>query len=380
MSESVSGDEQRPDGAGESPSTDPAAIDGSSVGIEGTPIEAPEDSVELTDSVEEPDPAESTASTPGSRMARVIERPDGEQQSAPVVPQFSRLDCTDPATVGHAADQARHALEAGECVVLPTDTVYGIGADAFNAKAVQRLLDAKGRGRDMPPPVLIADASLVRALASDVPQASERLTKAFWPGALTVILTARETSRMDLGETEGTIALRVPDHDLARTLLRQTGPMAVSSANLSGRAAALDCDEAVEQLGDRVSVYLDGGRLGDFGRPPSTIVDFSRSEHGQLLRLGALSLDQLREVCPELADLPENTPVQDAEPETNDEDSPSTGSGHEGDGSGREGDGSGHDPSTISRSSDDDESGLGEAGIERVRDRRSLFTLQPPRG
>ena len=173
--------------------------------------------------------------------------------------------------------------------MLPTDTVYGIGADAFSADAVQRLLYAKDRGRDMPPPVLIADSSLIRALATDVPDAAKTLVGKHWPGALTVICTIQPSLRMDLGETGGTIALRVPDHDLARAVLRQTGPMAVSSANLSGQAAALTCDEAIDQLGESVAVYLDGGRLGGDTGLPSTIVDFSKHPEGEVLRHGALS-------------------------------------------------------------------------------------------
>ena len=230
-------------------------------------------------------------------------------------PEYRRYDCTggDEAARAEAAEAARLAVEAGECVVLPTDTVYGIGADAFSAEAVQRLLDAKNRGRDMPPPVLIGDASLIRALATDVPDAARALVEAHWPGALTIICPIQPSLRMDLGDTNGTIALRVPDHELTREILRRTGPMAVSSANLSGQPAALTCDEAVEQLGDRVSVYLDGGPLGvadDAGRQaaPSTIVDFTQHEHGEVLRRGALDLETLRQTVPELRDLPEPAP------------------------------------------------------------------------
>jgi L-threonylcarbamoyladenylate synthase len=155
---------------------------------------------------------------------------------------YRRFDCTDndPVVVEQAAEAARQAIERGECIVMPTDTVYGIGADAFSAEAVQRLLDVKGRGRDMPPPVLIADASLLRALAADVVPAARDLVLHHWPGPLTIICKAQPSLRMDLGDTEGTIALRVPDHALARDVLRRTGPMAVSSANLSGQRAATD--------------------------------------------------------------------------------------------------------------------------------------------
>ena len=222
---------------------------------------------------------------------------------------YRRFDCNDgdPAIVEEAAESARQAIERGACIVLPTDTVYGIGADAFSAEAVQRLLDAKNRGRDMPPPVLIADASLLRALTVDVPQSARDLVQRHWPGALTIICKAQPSLRMDLGETEGTIALRVPDHDLARDVLRRTGPMAVSSANISGQKAAVTCDQAIEQLGNRVAVYLDGGARPWHGEP-STIVDFASSPKGVVLRKGALSVAEIREICPSVIDPDEPSP------------------------------------------------------------------------
>ena len=223
---------------------------------------------------------------------------------------YRRWDCVggDPEVVSRAEDDARAAIEAGECIVLPTDTVYGIGADAFNGEAVQRLLDAKVRGRDMPPPVLIGEPSLIRALATDIPDAARELVARHWPGPLTIILKRQPSLKMDLGETEGTVALRVPDHELARDILRATGPMAVSSANISGLPAALSCDDAIAQLGANVSVYLDGGRVGEDGQAASTIVDFTQADHGQVLRRGALSLAVLRETLPDLEDLVDGRP------------------------------------------------------------------------
>jgi len=218
---------------------------------------------------------------------------------------YQRFDCTadDSSSNAEATEAARQAIEAGECIVLPTDTVYGIGVDAFSPDAVRRLLNAKHRGRDMPPPVLIGEPTLIRALAVDVTETAKDLVDKHWPGALTVICRIQPSLRMDLGDTEGTIALRVPDHELAREILRRTGPMAVSSANISGRPAAVTCEDAIEQLGDSVAVYLDGGSLGGGDGTPSTIVDFTRHEHGQVLRRGAISVETLRETAPDLLDL-----------------------------------------------------------------------------
>ncbi|WP_344154692.1 L-threonylcarbamoyladenylate synthase [Kribbella yunnanensis] len=189
------------------------------------------------------------------------------------------------------------AIEAGDLVVLPTDTVYGLAADAFKSDAVQRLLDAKGRGRDMPPPVLISVVESLDALATDVPEAGRKLCEKFWPGPLTVICHAQGSLMWDLGETQGTVALRVPDHENTRELLSRTGPLAVSSANKSGRPAALDVYDAEDQLADTVAVYLDGGEVT--GGEPSTIVDIT-TDTPRVVRLGALSLAQLREVVPEV--------------------------------------------------------------------------------
>lgn len=197
-----------------------------------------------------------------------------------------------------ALEAAREAVAAGQCVVFPTDTVYGIGCAAFDTKAVMGLLDAKKRGRDMPPPVLIAEGSMLRALAGQVPEAARKLVARFWPGALTIIVKAQRSLPLDLGETRGTVAVRVPDHDEARALLRRTGPMAVSSANVSGQPAATTAGEARDMLADAVAVYLDGGKAP--GGEASTIIDFTSDEHGRVLRQGAIALEELRQVVPEL--------------------------------------------------------------------------------
>jgi tRNA threonylcarbamoyl adenosine modification protein (Sua5/YciO/YrdC/YwlC family) len=185
-------------------------------------------------------------------------------------------------------------VRKGELIVLPTDTVYGIGADAFMPDAVSRLLGAKGRGREMPPPVLVGTVRAAAALVEDMGPFGQDLIDEFWPGALTLIFRASRTLRWDLGETRGTVAVRMPLHAVALDLLKKTGPLAVSSANRTGAPPATTADDAAGQLGDSVAVYLDGGRCP--GGVPSTIVDLTGSVP-RLLRAGAISLDRLREVA-----------------------------------------------------------------------------------
>ncbi len=179
---------------------------------------------------------------------------------------------------------ARGAIARGELVVIPTDTVYGVAADAFSPAAVQRLLDAKGRDRTAPPPVLVPGLETLDALADPVPDEVRALVAEFWPGGLTVILRARPMLDWDLGETRGTVALRMPSDKVALELLAETGPLAVSSANLTGQPAALTAAEAEAMLGESVAVYLEAGRAG--GAYPtaaahtgSTIVDATNLEH-----------------------------------------------------------------------------------------------------
>lgn len=196
-----------------------------------------------------------------------------------------------------AIDASVQALGGGGLVVLPTDTVYGLGADAFNEFAVQSLLDAKGRDRQMPPPVLFSKIEVLDALAVDISAAARKLAEAFWPGGLTIIFKAQPSLAWDLGETRGTVALRIPDHPLTLQLLQRTGPLAVSSANKTGQPPAVSVTQAQEQLGDAVRVYLDGG-VAQLGRP-STIIDATSSEL-RVVRFGALSLTELQEVVPEI--------------------------------------------------------------------------------
>lgn len=206
------------------------------------------------------------------------------------------FDCSDPSNRGEGIASAQRALAAGQCVVMPTDTVYGIAADAFNPQAVAALLAAKGRGRNMPPPVLIPRQQTLDGLAVDVSHEARRLAEAFWPGGLTLICHAQPSLTWDLGETYGTVALRMPDDRLALDLLILTGPLAVSSANRTGNAAAATAAEAYEQLGDAVEVYLeDGPRANDAGA--STIVD-TTGDLPVVVREGVISFEDLRKVAP----------------------------------------------------------------------------------
>ncbi len=217
-----------------------------------------------------------------------------EESDVPDEPTY-RVFATDQDT-DEALQAAAEAIRDGACIVLPTDTVYGIGANAFDAAAVQGLLDAKRRGRDMPPPILIAEPAMLPAYAESIPASAQTLADNFWPGALTLILRAPQSLTMDLGETAGTIAVRVPNHDFARKLLRHTGPLAVSSANISGKSASTTIDDAIEMLANSVAVYLDDGPTP--GPQASTIVDYSGTGPGKVLRVGALSVAQLREIDP----------------------------------------------------------------------------------
>ncbi len=200
-------------------------------------------------------------------------------------------DCRADDDLRVAGLEAAHAaLTAGELVVLPTDTVYGLAADAFSPAAVQRLLDAKGRDRSMPPPVLVGAASTLEALVAELPTWLRRLTEVEWPGPLTVVCRQQPSLSWDLGETHDTVAVRMPDDPVTLALLRRTGPLAVSSANLTGQPAATTVQEARTMLGDKVSVYLDGGPSR--GGVPSTILDTTGTAP-RVLRQGALPVERL---------------------------------------------------------------------------------------
>ncbi|MGH1562267.1 L-threonylcarbamoyladenylate synthase [Mumia sp. DW29H23] len=204
-----------------------------------------------------------------------------------------RFSCLDDDEREAGLEAAWSAVRDKALVVMPTDTVYGIAADAFEADAVAALLAAKGRGRHMPPPVLVASTTTLDALASRIEPYVHTLTEAFWPGPLTVICRQQESLVWDLGETRGTVAIRMPDDENALALLRRTGPLAVSSANLTGHPAATTIEQAEDQLGSSVAVYLDGGPAGS--GVPSTIVDCT-GETPRIVRVGAVTAEQIAEL------------------------------------------------------------------------------------
>jgi tRNA threonylcarbamoyl adenosine modification protein (Sua5/YciO/YrdC/YwlC family) len=271
------------------------------------PVEEPE---ELADEqVEQDEVDDADEGSDGLVTGASAPSSTGEEATGAGAPSSTGGDGEDEPTgaqrLGTDGDDAREealsaasmAVQRGELVVLPTDTVYGIGADAFDAKAVQALLDAKGRGREMPPPVLISAATTLDALATGIPEYARRLVDRFWPGPLTIVCNQQRSLQWDLGETRGTVGIRMPDHRLARDLLERTGPMAVSSANLTGHPAATDADQAEEMLGQVVAVIIDDGTSP--GGAASTIVDV-RGANGKVLRTGALSVEELNEALDDL--------------------------------------------------------------------------------
>jgi L-threonylcarbamoyladenylate synthase len=203
------------------------------------------------------------------------------------------FDCADADQRPAGIASAVSALKGSRLVVLPTDTVYGIGADAFDSAAVAALLAAKGRGRDMPVPVLVGSWHTIDGLVYSVPPSARELIRAFWPGALSLVVRQAPSLQWDLGDANGTVMLRMPLHPVAIELLREVGPMAVSSANVSGRAAAVTAADARNQLGDLVEVYLEAGPSAR--QAASTIVDLT-SAQPRVLREGPITAAAIAEV------------------------------------------------------------------------------------
>jgi tRNA threonylcarbamoyl adenosine modification protein (Sua5/YciO/YrdC/YwlC family) len=208
-----------------------------------------------------------------------------------------RFDLSRPDEREAGVAVALACLTRGELVVAPTDTVYGLACDAFTPASVAAVLAAKGRGRDMPVPVLVGTPAAYRAITASRGEHGDRLVEAFWPGPLTLVCREQPTLQWDLGDGRGTVAVRMPDHELMLELLRRHGPLAVTSANRTGEPPATTCADAERQLGDAVRVYLDGGP--STGSAASTIIDLT-GPTPRVLREGVISVARLREALPDL--------------------------------------------------------------------------------
>jgi tRNA threonylcarbamoyl adenosine modification protein (Sua5/YciO/YrdC/YwlC family) len=206
-------------------------------------------------------------------------------------------DCRAVAERDRGIAAAVEAVKSGELVVLPTDTVYGVGADAFTAHAVNALRNARGSDRRVPPPVLVGSRHTLDGLVYSLPRAARELADAFWPGALTIMVEHSPSLQWDLGDTGGVVAVRMPLHPVALEVLREVGPMAVTTANKIGRPAPVTAEEARDQLEYAVRIYLEAGVALD--NAPSTIVDVT-GDVPRVLRNGAIPYEKLRDVVPDI--------------------------------------------------------------------------------
>lgn len=196
-----------------------------------------------------------------------------------------------PARHPESIPRALAILRAGGLVAFPTDTVYGLGCLAFEQAAIESIYIAKDRPPEKAIPVLIADVNDLERVARDIPDLARRLASRFWPGPLTLVLPKRADLPAAVSAT-ATVGVRVPAHDVARALLRAAGPMAVTSANLSGRESPRTVSEVMAQLGGRIPLVLDGGETP--GGVPSTVVDVSSGAEPVILREGPISLAQIK--------------------------------------------------------------------------------------
>jgi L-threonylcarbamoyladenylate synthase len=202
--------------------------------------------------------------------------------------QTEILPTTDP----RAIPRALEILRAGGLVAFPTDTVYGLGCLAFDQAAIESIYLAKDRPLEKAIPILIADADDLDRVARGVPELARRLASRFWPGPLTLVVPKRADLPAAVSAT-ATVGVRVPDHDAARALLRAAGPMAVSSANLSGHASPRTVSEVIHQLNGRIPLVLDGGETR--GGVPSTVADVTGAGP-VILREGPITSEQIKSI------------------------------------------------------------------------------------
>ena len=203
-----------------------------------------------------------------------------------------------PADSPKAISRARRLLREGEVIAFPTDTLYGVGASAFQPAAVRTLFDVKQRPRDKAIPVFITQVDDLNLVARSVPNRVWPLLQKFWPGALTVVLPKVAALPADVTAGQDTVAVRIPDHPVALALVMELGrPLAVTSANLSGQPPPSTAQEVATQLGGRLPLILDGGPSPL--AQPSTIIDLSVNPP-RLLRKGALEVAALQKFLPDL--------------------------------------------------------------------------------
>jgi L-threonylcarbamoyladenylate synthase len=189
-----------------------------------------------------------------------------------------------------AIQRALDALNNGGLVAFPTDTVYGLGARVFDEKAVESIYVAKDRPIEKAIPVLIADAADMEKVGTNIPDIARRIAARFFPGPLTCVIPKKRTLPQAVSATS-TVGVRVPDHEVARALLRAAGPMAVTSANISGQTSPSTAEEVFAQLNGRIELIIDGGKTP--GGVPSTVLDCTGGEI-KILREGPISLDEIR--------------------------------------------------------------------------------------
>ena len=211
------------------------------------------------------------------------------------------FSCDDPKQREGGVQAAVKAVRAGELILLPTDTIYGIGADPFNTGAVESLRSVKGMAPSIPLPILVGNWNAFEAVVQGVDAPVRTLIEAFWPGPLTLVTRQTETLSWNIGGSASIVQVRMPDHAVALDVLNESGPIAVSGATRTRLGPIATVAEAEEQFGELVSVYLDDGRLG---HSVSTIVDCTGSVM-RVRRKGSISIDELQQVVPSLVeDLP----------------------------------------------------------------------------
>jgi len=190
--------------------------------------------------------------------------------------------------------RAVDALKRGEVIVFPTETFYGLGADAFNETAVEQVVSLKGRNPENPIPIIVADREMLMEVVKDIPPMAQSLMDRFWPGPLTLILPAKNNIPAPLLNRTGGIGVRVSSHPLATRLARELGrPLTATSANPSGKEPARSIEEAMSYFSSRIEIFLDGGRLN--GKKGSTVVEILQGQL-KIIREGEIHSRELGKV------------------------------------------------------------------------------------